>query len=110
MTDTTAVILGFFILLASLTKLLYHVRPKKSFAQINLAGITDQDGEQMHLTATLFDDETVDQWQQKILKLCELREWRLKMQNARMLKVHEDARKNFEAAKQEKLSVVSDKA
>jgi len=108
MTDTTAVILGFFILLSALTKLLYHVRPKKAFAQVNLAGITDQDGEQMHLTATIFEDESVDEWRHKILKLCELREWRLKMQNGRMLEVHAKAKETFEEKKKEKLAVVQD--
>jgi len=106
-----ALILGVSIILATIIKF-YQPKSKRALVQVNISGITDHDGEQMHLTTTLLEGESVDEWQQKILAACELREWRLRFVNQRMLKIQEDLKavKEADLALKKGLRVVEDKA
>lgn len=94
-----AVVIAGAIIISALTRLIYHVRPKKAFAQVVVGGVTDSDGEAFQATLTLFPDETPNQWRKKLLQVYELREWRLKYQNERMLQIQEEAKRQFEEAK-----------
>lgn len=103
----SASVIALAIVLSALSKLLYHVRPKIGFAQVSIGGNTDSDGEAFQATITLFHDENPVIWRNKLLQAYELKEWRLKMQNERMLEVQEEAKKAFEEAKaQGKINVV----
>lgn len=79
-----ALILGLCIVAAAWISSLKHVKPRMAFAQVTLLGQTEQ-SETMQLSATLFADEPEGVWQEKIAKVCELRESRLKFQNERIL-------------------------
>lgn len=70
----------------------YHVKPRVAFAQAAVVGKTE-DSETVQFTATLFEDETPGQWDEKMTKLYELREKRLKFQNERMMALQEEAKK-----------------
>lgn len=77
-----ASILGLAILLAALVQRSYHVKPRMALAQVAIGGITAE-GEQISLTTTLFEDETDGVWSERLQKLWDLRESRVKFQNDR---------------------------
>ena len=94
-----SIYLSVAIVLAALTRLFYHVRPKAGFAQVTIGGHTASDGEAFQATVTLFKDECQSSWRNKLLAVYELKEWRLKYQNDRMQALEDQAKKDFEEAK-----------
>lgn len=99
MSNEAAVIIGLAILLSALSRFFFHIRPKRAFCQITVSGITDQDGEQMHVVGTLFEDESVKEWQEKVDKLCQIRLDRALFINNKMLAIHEEAARQHEEKK-----------
>ncbi len=85
-------------LIISLSKARYHVKPRLAFAQAAVVGKTE-DSETVQLTTTLFEDETADEWNDKLDKLYGLREKRLKQQNERMIELQAEAKRSFEETK-----------
>lgn len=90
-----AAIIGLAIVIAALSRGLWHIRPKKAFCQVTVVGVTDVDGEQFQLTATLFEDESPAQRQKKIDDVCEIRSHRLKTLNEKMLQIQAQAKEEF---------------
>ncbi len=82
----------------SVSKSRYHVKPRLAFAQAAVVGKTE-DSETVQLTTTLFEDETVEEWDEKMDKLYDLREKRLKHQNERMIEIQAEAKRVWEEEK-----------
>ena len=91
-----ASILGLAILLASLIQRSYHVKPRMAHAQVAIGGITAE-GEQISLTATLFEDETTGIWQERLQTLWDLRESRVKFQNDRARELFQKSMEDHKA-------------
>ena len=78
----------------------FLMKPRVAFAQAVVAGQTEQ-SEQVQFTATLFVDETPEEWAAKLAKLYALREARLHEQNVRMIKLQEESIKKGKEALEE---------
>jgi len=75
-------------------------KSRRVFSSVSTQGLTERDSnEVIQLSASLFEDETDEQHQNKINRLCALREARLEFQNKRMLAYH----KELKEGKQEDL-------
>lgn len=90
-----AAIVGLAIVIAALSRGIWHVRPRKAFCQITVVGVTDVDGEQFHLTGTLFEDESEERRNQKVNEICEIRSNRLRAINEKMIQIQAQAKEEF---------------
>lgn len=102
----SAIVIALSILGAAYLCTKNSVKPRIAFAQVSVLGTTEQ-SEQVHLTATLFDDESPAEWQVKLNKLYGIREDRLKFQNERMIEIHEKVKKEREVALQNNESEIN---
>lgn len=80
----------------------YHVKPRALFAQVALIGRTE-DSETLQITVSLFQDETQAVWDDKLKKVFEMRESRLKFQNERMLEIAAEAKLKFKEIEETRL-------
>lgn len=87
-------------LIISLFQKSYHLKPRVSFATAVVFGKTE-DSETVQFSTNLMTDETSGQWDEKLTKLYELREKRLKFQNQRMVDLQEEVLRNARKAKEE---------
>lgn len=88
----TLVAVGVFLGLRHVaeTQKSFHMKPRLGFAQVTVVGNTEN-SEQMSLTATLFNDESPEEWKKKMEVIFKLREERLHFQNQRMLELQAES-------------------
>ncbi len=91
--ETEALIIGIAIVLAALTRLFYHIRPRMALATVSLGAPTTGTGEQMQFTVSLLKDESKDVWDEKIATCFKLLEERIGFQNERFIKLQEEQAK-----------------
>lgn len=85
------------ILIYALLTFVRSPKPRKVSAQATLVGLTDRDsGEQLQLTASLYSDESTDEWKAKVNALGEIKEARMFIHNERMLAHHADLKNRKE--------------
>lgn len=75
------------------------MRPKLAFAQASIQGPTDQDGEGVGLTISLFENESSDVHKEKITKAGELLFSRRLHNNNLMKRIQDEAKAQFEEKK-----------
>jgi len=97
-----ALIASVFIYVRSLKS--YNVKPRIAFAQVSVMGKTE-DNEQVHITSTIFMDDTPEEEKAKLDRLYKLREDRLKFQNERMQELQKEIK---EVAEKERARILEE--
>lgn len=94
-----ALIIAFAIIVSTKLRLSHGLKPRKALAQITVAGQTQRGEESFQLTGTIFDDESVEEADAKITKICEIRERRVAFCNARLAEITDNPEELLEEAK-----------
>jgi len=95
----SALIIGFSLIISQLLKLSHSIKPKRALAQLTVAGPTERGEETMQLTATIFEDDSIEQIDSKIKEICSIRERRVQFCNERMINITGDREEILNEAK-----------
>lgn len=98
-----SLILGAAVILATYLsnkfKEKYNVKPRIALAQFTVLGKTEE-SEQVHISGTIFMDESHEEVKSKLDTLYKIREARLQYQNERMIEIQEKIRTEARAEKE----------
>lgn len=82
-----AYVISFAIVFSAISKLWYSRRPRLALATVSVGGVTAPDGEQIQGTITIFRRESMASIKEKLQLIWDLREYRLEIQNKRMIEL-----------------------
>ena len=82
-----ALVIGISIIISQVIKLSHSIKPRRALAQISVNGPTERGEEAMSLVGTIFEDESIEEIDEKVKKIAAIRERRVAFCNQRMLDI-----------------------